>query len=211
MKKWAVCFLFLFFAGISSLRADDGGVSIGSLLRGSHFRVRYIIPMRGNFAYYDRVEIVRLESALGDAVPREKMDKFEANLKRSFEKMGLFSSVDIVDSYQPPAAPSDDRAESAIEDKQSKTLVIRGKVIDYSRGNRLARLLGIGLAPAIFTVRFSMFDKETGRELARGNISGSVEEGLFAASALTPSDASFKEVHKAISDQVERRKKAALE
>lgn len=189
-----------------------GTISAGGVARGAHFRIRYIVPLHGNFANYDRVEIAKLESALGDVVPRKKMDKFANNLKKSFERMGLFSQVEIVDSFvRPDPASSGAEEQAGAKDKSKGTLVITGKVIDYARGSRALRLLGLGLSPSIFTVRFSIFDKDTGQELARGNISGVVQDGFLSIPGFSSDEVSFKEVGVAISDQVERRTKAALQ
>ncbi len=215
MKRSFIGFgiLLLLLPQMSFARGKNGIVSATGLLRGAHFRIQYIIPMHGNFSNYDKVEIVRLRSTLGSKVPQEKMDKFVKDLRKSFEKMGSFSQVAIVDSFNPSTENLAALRQAAQkQDKSSKgTLVVIGSIIDYAKGNRVLRELGVGLAPSVLTVRFSILDKENNWELARGNMAGVVQATWMSIPGISSNDMSFNQAGVAISDQVQRRTNAGLE
>lgn len=259
----------------------------------------WIHPMRGNFAEYDRLQVVRLTSAIGDRVPREAMEKYTEDLARSFEQTGIFHRVEVVDdlalvkhplpvravshpigkssmvpqgssssfegwgtpfaqrpqSSSPPSPipvaegltapirvlppdaplpqptsqpvpkrpldaplivadpgslPGEQKAAAvASERRAQRTMIITGCVIYYKKGNRGLRMLGLRLGYHRFVVRFHIYDKELGQELAMGNISGEVSSGFLSIPGLTGDADGRKWVVTALVNRVERRRAKA--
>ncbi|MFQ5663757.1 MAG: hypothetical protein ACE5HL_07995 [Terriglobia bacterium] len=271
-------------------------MSRGGVLKGKYHHLRFIIPFRGDFSQYDKVEIVRLGSDLGpDTVPPEKMEKYTEWLQQLFVNTGLFDEVGIVEEAElgptPPAPattlPPEHAASPAASEEQElallprstplllarldpkagisgllsdptglplqavtmlpaelpaspaaageespgsqpnslpqsasadpeedftgippqdalvviqpppppaerRTLVVISTVMDYLKGNRGLRMLGVGIGGSRFTVRFSIYDKQTGKEVARGNVTGAVEDSSFGLPGGSGSDQSLK-------------------
>ncbi|RMG51192.1 MAG: hypothetical protein D6723_11075 [Acidobacteria bacterium] len=273
-------------------------LTVKGAARGSGFRITWIHPTRGNFAEYDRLQVVRLTSAIGDRVPREAMEKYTEDLARSFEQTGIFHRVEVVDdlalvkhplpggavshpvgkssvvpqgsfpsfegwgtpfaqrpqSSSPPstipvaeglmapirvlppdaplpqptgrsipkrpldaplivadpdALPEEQKTAVASERRAQRTMIITGCVIYYKKGNRGLRMLGLGLGYHRFVVRFHIYDKELGQELAMGNISGEVSGGFLSIPGLTGDADGRKWVVTALVNRVERRRAKA--
>ncbi|MFQ5695331.1 MAG: DUF4410 domain-containing protein, partial [Terriglobia bacterium] len=88
---------------------------------------------------------------------------------------------------------------------EERTLVVTSTVLDYLKGNRAKRMLGVGIGGSRFTVRFSIYDKQNGKEVARGNITGVVEDTSFGLPGGSGSDQSMKVAASDLVLHVERR------
>ncbi len=215
----------------------NGILNWKAILLGGGFRVTPTVPLHGNFAKYDRVEIVRSESLIGRDVPASVLDELTTGLAAEFRKGGHLASAGVVDRADlpatPPAAAStpapsfrdadplaapmrtwDDlaafdrqRREAASADTPGGTLVVESQVIDYAPGNKLLQLLFLDLGNAVLTVRVSYFDKATGERLGASIISSD------NSSSVIPSAFSLRTavtgVVGGLVDQVTRRKVAA--
>lgn len=232
------------FPAAHPAQAENGVMSAGSALQGRYHHLRFILPFRGDFSRYNKVEIVRPTSDIGpDRVPPEKMQQYTQWLHQMFASTGLFEEVQDVEEMRldSPLAvaaqtgtllPSDPSAFPAADEEipaprrispillaslspdgepvgisaadasalgpppastgEQHTLVVTSTVLDYVKGNRGLRLLGVGLGGARFTARFSLYDKQTGQEVARGNVTGVVEDGSFGLPGGSSSDQSLK-------------------
>lgn len=89
------------------------------------------------------------------------------------------------------------------------TLVIATSALYYKGGNRGLRALGLGFGYHRFIVRFYIFDKEQGLELAMGNISGEVIGSFASIPLIAGDDASRSSIVEAIENRVEVRKALA--
>ncbi|MEE8201309.1 MAG: hypothetical protein V3R29_09085 [Candidatus Acidoferrales bacterium] len=227
-------------------KGNNGVFSAGGILKGKYHHLRFIIPFRGDFSQYNKVEIVQPESDLGpDTVPAEKIEQYTRWLQQLFLDTGLFEEVRIVQettlgSAAASVSPAEEevvRAELAgfplpagldpdeeftgipAEDTvlliqpaavpEKHTLVVTSTVLDYLKGNRGLRMLGVGIGGSRFTVRFSIYDKQTGAEVARGNVTGAVEDTSFGLPGGSGSDQSLKVGAADLVYHVERRVREA--
>ena len=92
---------------------------------------------------------------------------------------------------------------------EKHTLVVTSTVLDYLKGNRGLRMFGVGIGGSRFTVRFSIYDKQTGAEVARGNVTGAVEDTSFGLPGGSGSDQSLKVGAADLVYHVERRVREA--
>lgn len=168
----------------------SGGMDAKGIVRGSGFRTTMIHPMRGDFADYDTLEIVEMVSEIGDRISEEQMRDYTSGLIASFTRAGVFRSVtrtDRVSLATPPliAAAHPDAlvwngVPASAPEPATRTIVMTSRVIYYKAGSRGLRAIGLGLGTHRFVVRFHLYDKERGVELAMGNISGEVD-GSFGS------------------------------
>ncbi|MFQ5664697.1 MAG: hypothetical protein ACE5HL_12810 [Terriglobia bacterium] len=289
-------------------KGNNGVFSAGGVLKGNYHHLRFIIPFRGDFSRYNKVEIVQVASDVGsDTVPPEKLEKYTEWLQQLFADTGLFEEVLIVEEMalgptpaapasptpgkeleRPSAMPRTDlvllaslvpeeeftgiapeeamvaiqvpghpvspalpvsadpekeftgispqdalvviqtpgQSGSATPDEESSaippaeaavphpstpppdekhTLVVTSTVMDYLKGSRAKRMLGVGIGGSRFTVRFSIRDKQTGQEVARGNVTGAVEDTSFGLPGGSGSDQSLKVAAGDLVHHVERR------
>ncbi len=227
------------------IHAENGVLSAGGVLKGNYHHLRFIIPLRGDFSQYKRVEVVSAVSEVGHELPAEKREKYQEWMRRMFAETGLFEEVLLVEKAavnpaavaaatpQPwqsefvvdpaalglLAAPENESdllvarswkpvvvvvpdfmmeellQEAALSPNTPppiRTLVVTSTVMDYQKGNRGLRMLGLGFGASRFTARFAVYDKETGEELARGNVTGTVEESSLGLPGNSSSDNSMK-------------------
>lgn len=89
-------------------------------IHGAGFRITMIHPFRGDFSEYDKLEVVRTASDVGDAVPAKAMEDYTENLYLSFQKSGAFKEVREVDQgplAPGPSPPASDPGELAESDE----------------------------------------------------------------------------------------------
>lgn len=237
-------------------------------IHGSGFRITIIHPFRGDFSEYDKLEVVRTTSDVGDAVPDKAMEDYTKHLDLSFQKSGTFKEVREVDKVQLAQEPSrsapdpgevpDPDSPGLVEGSSSpsdvwtaflsepfksspppvpnlagpirlhtpppnpstplpatqgasakRTMVIASSVIYYQKGNRTLRAVGFGGGYFRFVVRFYIYDKELGVELAMGNISGEVNTSFYAVPFLAGDSEGRESVVSALVNRVEVRKASA--
>lgn len=168
----------------------SGGMDAKGILSGAGFVMTIIHPMRGDFSDYDKLEVVEMVSEVGDRIPKEKMRDYTSDLATSFTRAGIFRSVTRTDRVSlatprliaaaPPDAPVENDAPASVPEPAKRTIVMTSRVIYYKPGNRGLRAIGLGLGTHRFVVRFYLYDKERGVEVAMGNISGEVD-GSFGS------------------------------
>lgn len=142
------------FPAASPARGENGVMSRGGVLKGKYHHLRFIIPFRGDFSQYDKVEIVRLGSDLGpDTVPPEKMEKYTEWLQQLFVNTGLFDEVGIVEEAElgptPPAPattlPPGHAASPAASEEQELALLPRSTPLLLARLDR--KQVSVGFPP----------------------------------------------------------------
>lgn len=220
----------------STYKPKNGVLNWKAIVLGGGFRVTTAIPLHGDFAKYDRLEIVRTRSLIGRDAPQKVLDKVTDQLAAEFRRGGHFANVAVVEDFvqRPPAAtpvgepletfrdadsldaPLRTAADLAEFDRQRAaaarrsatpaTLVVVSQVIDYTKGNKLLQLLFLDLGNAVMTLRFSYLDKATGEELGRSVIT-SDDSSKVIPSLLSPRSA-LSGVAEGLADQVTRRKVA---
>lgn len=213
-----------------------GIVNWKAVVFGGAFRVTTAIPLHGDFARFDRVEVAEAESLIGRDAPPTFLHRLTGAIVSEFKKVGRFSDVTVVRSYERrvPApvshfdaagdfrtadsldAPMRAAADMAVMDRErdraardaaDDTLVVTDQVIDYAKGNKLLQLLLLNFGNGLVTLRLSYYDKATGEELGRSVISSD------NSSKVVPSLLSLRTplsgVAEGLVDQVTRRKVAA--
>lgn len=95
-------------------RPKMGVISIKGEVFGGEFRVTNVIPLRGDFSKYNRIEIVRLQSLIGSDVPSAVLNKYTGDVYSAFKKGGYFQEVAVVDSWRRP--PPDEARRQVDED-----------------------------------------------------------------------------------------------
>lgn len=93
-----------------------GMLSTEGVVRGSGFRLTWIHPMRGNFAEYDKLEVVDLKSDVGERVSAEEARKYTDDLLESFKAIGIFKDVKKVEDVSLAAQPSGATQSSDVSD-----------------------------------------------------------------------------------------------
>lgn len=190
-KTLSLCFVISLFTLLPALgqgeeepkpqkvpKQKNGMFNVEGAVRGSGFRVTIIHPMRGNFAEYDKIEIVNVINEVGDRLPAEEIEKYTDRLFSQFQKSGVFREVRKVDRLELAGNPENKPDTPASSPEAKRTLVLTNRAIYYKPGSRNLRAIGLGFGYHRFVVRFQIYDKERGMELAMGNISGEVNEGF---------------------------------
>lgn len=90
-----------------------------------------------------------------------------------------------------------------------RTLLITTEMIYYKKGSRTVRALGLGGGSQRFVVRFHIYDKELGQELAMGNIAGEVNDGFGSVPFLAGNSEARTSVVAALVNRVEVRRAKA--
>lgn len=145
----------------------------------------------------------RLETPLQVIAPDAPLPPETAPAPRS----PLEAPLELMD---PASLPQESEALAVTQAPEPKrTMVITGEVIYYKKGNRGLRIVGLGLGYHRFVVRFHIYDKELGEELAMGNISGEVMEGFLSVPGLVGDADGRKQVVDALVNRVERRRAQA--
>src|SRR5262249_22425188 len=88
-------------SALRNYRGENGILSAKTILFGGMFRVTTVIPFKGDFAEYHRLEITKPISLVGKALKPEAASEQAAKFKSQFESRKLFESVSIIDSYDP--------------------------------------------------------------------------------------------------------------
>ena len=211
----------------------NGVLNWKALVLGGGFRVTTVMPLHGDFAKYDQLEIVRSESLIGSDLPPAVLNRLTEGLVGEFTKGGRFARVAIVEAFAPPAERLDrrstpptfrdadpletplrtwsdlrafDRQREASAVASTETLVVRSQVIDYAKGNKWLQLLMLDLGNAVLTVRVAYFDKATGEELGRSVISSDTSSKVIPSALTTRSP--LNGLAEGLVDQVTRRKVA---
>ncbi len=69
---------------------------------GGEFRISNVIPLRGDFSKFRRIEVTRLQSLIGDHVPAKILAKYSKFLFEEFQRGGRFNDIVTIDNYKPP-------------------------------------------------------------------------------------------------------------
>ena len=106
-----LCFLLGFgvtvlgcFGQSKTYSPKNGVLNIRAIVLGGAFRVSTAIPLHGDFSKFQRVEIVRLQSRIGNGVPSEVLNQLTQALRKEIERGARFAEVSVVDSFQKPQA-----------------------------------------------------------------------------------------------------------
>jgi len=86
---------------LENYKAQNGILSMKTLVLGGEFRVTTVIPFRGNVADYNRLEITMPVSLVGPALSVDVSKRQVAKIKSQFESRKIFEDVTIIDSYKP--------------------------------------------------------------------------------------------------------------
>jgi hypothetical protein len=213
----------------------NGVLNWKAVVFGGAFRVTTVVPLHGDFAHFDRVEIVEAESLIGSDVPPAVLHDLTEHLVEGFRAGGHFSEVGIVRAYEPhqarpaagettedfrgsdsldaPIRPAADMAvmdlarRLAADDSAGDTLVVTAQVLDYAKGNKFLQLLLLNLGNGLMTLRMAYYDKATGEELGRSVISS--DNSSKVVPSLLSSRTPITGIAEGLVDQVTRRKVAA--
>lgn len=204
--------------------------SIKSEIFGGEFRISNVIPLHGDFSRYRRIEVTNLKSLIGNAISEKDLAKYQKNVFHEFQGLGKFKDLAMIADYSPPApkpeAPAvsepdldsldgpmltyadllkfdEIRARNEADNEKVRTLVIRGEVLDYVKGNHILQFLPFNIGSTIFTIRFRYYDKETGEELGRQVITGEVSADTYAG--FMGMHSALAGVVEGLADQVTRR------
>jgi hypothetical protein len=79
----------------------NGVLNWKAIVLGGAFRVTTAIPLHGDFAKYDRVEVVRATSVIGPDVPAPFLRHLTDQLAGEFRKGGRFADVAVVETCSP--------------------------------------------------------------------------------------------------------------
>ena len=94
----------------------NGILNFNAIVFGGAFRVSTAIPMHGDFAKFERVEISKLQSRIGKDVPPEVLNQLTQALLKEFVRGRHFAEVSVVDSFQKPKAAVVPRGKKPIPD-----------------------------------------------------------------------------------------------
>lgn len=72
-------------------------------LFGGEFRISNVIPLRGDFSKYERIEVTRLRSLIGPDIPETVLGEYGQHLFGQFQRGGRFNDLGLIDNYEPPA------------------------------------------------------------------------------------------------------------
>ncbi len=86
---------------LENYKGQNGILSMKTLVLGGEFRVTTVMPLRGNVADYNQLEITRPVSLVGGALNVEVSNHQVAKIKSQFESRKIFESVRVIDSYDP--------------------------------------------------------------------------------------------------------------
>src|SRR5258706_10960618 len=75
----------------------NGILNFNTIVFGGAFRVSTAIPLHGDFAKFDRVEISKLQSRIGKGVPPEVLNQLTQTLRKEFERGRRFAEVNVAD------------------------------------------------------------------------------------------------------------------
>lgn len=79
-------------------------------IAGGEFRVTTVLPFRGDFSRYRRIEVARVRSLVGNDLLQRILDRYDQKVvrefRRQFRRAGIFNNVVLTDEYQPPDPPS---------------------------------------------------------------------------------------------------------
>jgi hypothetical protein len=75
----------------------------GELL-GGEFRISNVIPLRGDFSKYERIEVSRLRSLIGEDISDTVLAEYGKHLFREFQRGGRFNDLVMIEEYEPPAS-----------------------------------------------------------------------------------------------------------
>lgn len=213
----------------------NGVVSWKTVILGGGFRVNAVVPLHGDFAKFNRLEVVRAVSAIGPDVPLVVLDRLTQRLVVEFKGLGKFSDVSPIEAFDivapsptdagnqqlsfvgadPLDAPIRPSTDMSVFDRQRAlaslpppaTLILKSEVIDYAPGNKFAQLLFLNIGNALITTRLTYFDKTTAVELGRSVVSSDSSSKVLP-SIISPR--SFLDgVTDGIVDQVTRRQVVA--
>lgn len=97
-------------------------------------------------------------------------DKFDLTVSSDFNSIIISHAVLMGDNKQEfEPGPIRSAASSA---RGSRTLLIKGALVDYYKGHRILRLLHLGLGRGTIVVHLQFLDKESGEEIGRVSIGG---------------------------------------
>ncbi len=187
-------------------KQKNGTLDAKGAVRGSGFRITIIHPMRGNFAEYDKIEIVNMINEIGGRLPVTEMEKYTERLSKSFQQSGVFRDVRRVDILELVHNSGKEPEAADAEPEEKRTIVLTNRAIYYKPGSRGLRGIGLGFGYHRFVVRFQIYDKERGVELAMGNISGEVTEGFGSVPFLAGNGDARNSIVDALLNRVEVRK-----
>ena len=80
----------------------NGILNWKAVLIGGGFRVTPAIPLRGDMSKYQRLEIVRTASLIGDDAPESVLNQLTRDLTTEFNRGGRFAATAITESYERP-------------------------------------------------------------------------------------------------------------
>ncbi len=150
--------------------------------------VSYIAPTSTKLSSYNYVEVATFETEVED-VPDEALDLLPKAVAKEIRKANLgFKQVVWGDEELP---------------YEKGVFVIFGTIVDYQPGTELRAEGGsIKFGEAALTVRLSIVDKATGREITNGEINSSSSLGFLKRGFITPGvyEAIAREVVKFIKD-----------
>ena len=86
---------------LENYKGQNGILSMKTLVLGGEFRVTTVVPFKGNFADYNRLEIAKPISLVGRALSSEVSSRQVARIKSQFDSRKIFESVAVIDSYSP--------------------------------------------------------------------------------------------------------------
>ncbi len=122
----SLCFLFCLLGfGAIDLRCfgqskayspKNGVLNFKAIVFGGAFRVSTAIPLHGDFSKFQRVEIVRLRSRIGNDIAPELLNQLTQTLRKEFERGARFTEVSVMDSFQKPEPAVVPRAKKPIPD-----------------------------------------------------------------------------------------------
>jgi hypothetical protein len=116
-------------------KGENGILSAKTVLLGGEFRVTTVIPFKGNFAEYHRLEIAKPVSLVGEALTPDETSRQGAKFKSQFESRRLFETVAVIDAYDPATASQHQQQSSANAPSERSDDVGRGETLDAPIGS----------------------------------------------------------------------------
>lgn len=113
------------------------------------------------------------------AIRKPTGDKFALTVSSDFNSIIVSPAVSMGDNkheFEPEPIRS-----STSSARESKTLLIKGALVDYYKGHRILRLLHLGLGRGTIVVHLQFLDKESGEELGRASIAGDLLRSFWGS------------------------------
>jgi len=144
--------------------------------------VSYMDPPRTKLREYTSIEIATFETEIPD-VPEAALTKLPEVVAKAIQEKGLgFKEI----AYGDKELPYD-----------KGTIVMFGDIVDYQSGRDIKAEKGsIKFAEASLTVKLSMVDKATGKEITNGEVNSSSSFGFLGKGVIS------KGVYTAIAEEI---------